>query len=96
MQRMGMVLGLKADKIDEYVRLHAAVWPDVLAMISGCKSRMGSCRQDNKDYAGARELPPLTAPPNQTSIDDLRVGDRAELVQRQTGHGAVQHARIKK
>ncbi|MEO8063154.1 MAG: hypothetical protein ABI821_10445 [Pseudomonadota bacterium] len=31
-------------------------------LISGCKSRMVSCRQDNKDYAGAKELPPLTAP----------------------------------
>jgi uncharacterized lipoprotein len=31
--------------------------------ISGCKSKMVSCRQDNKDYAGAREMPPLTAPP---------------------------------
>ncbi len=36
MQRMGMVLGLKPEKVDEYVRLHAAVWPDVLAMISAC------------------------------------------------------------
>ena len=34
-----------------------------VTMISGCKSRMVSCRQDNKDYAGAREVPPLTAPP---------------------------------
>jgi len=33
------------------------------AMISGCKSRMVSCKQDNKDYAGAKEVPPLTAPP---------------------------------
>ncbi|TGV95420.1 L-rhamnose mutarotase, partial [Mesorhizobium sp. M2E.F.Ca.ET.154.01.1.1] len=30
MQRMGMVLGLKPEKVEEYVRLHAAVWPDVL------------------------------------------------------------------
>ncbi|RWL20845.1 MULTISPECIES: L-rhamnose mutarotase [Mesorhizobium] len=36
MQRMGMVLGLKPEKVTEYVRLHAAVWPDVLAMISAC------------------------------------------------------------
>ncbi|TIO93096.1 MAG: L-rhamnose mutarotase, partial [Mesorhizobium sp.] len=32
MQRMGMVLGLKPEKVEEYVRLHAAVWPDVLEM----------------------------------------------------------------
>ena len=34
-----------------------------VTMISGCKSRMVSCKQDDKDYAEARELPPLTAPP---------------------------------
>lgn len=36
MQRMGMVIGLKADKIEAYKRLHAAVWPDILTMISRC------------------------------------------------------------
>ena len=34
-----------------------------IAMISGCKSRMVSCSQDDKDYAGAQEMPPLQAPP---------------------------------
>ena len=33
-----------------------------LAMLSGCKSKETSCKQDNKDYAGAKELPPLKAP----------------------------------
>lgn len=28
-----MVIGLKAEKIEEYKQLHAAVWPDVLAQI---------------------------------------------------------------
>ena len=36
MQRMGMVIGLKPEKVEEYKRLHAAVWPDVLTMISAC------------------------------------------------------------
>jgi L-rhamnose mutarotase len=36
MQRHGMVIGLKAEKLEEYKRLHAAVWPDVLAMIKKC------------------------------------------------------------
>ena len=37
MQRMGMVIGLKAGaRSTEYKRLHAAVWPEVLAMISAC------------------------------------------------------------
>ena len=39
MQRMGQVIGLNAEKIAEYKRLHAAVWPDVLRMISECNIR---------------------------------------------------------
>lgn len=39
MQRYGMVTGLHPDKIDEYKKLHTAVWPDVLAMISKCNIR---------------------------------------------------------
>src|SRR3982751_1851600 len=32
--------------------------------LSGCfKSKMSSCSQTNKDYAGAQDLPPLQAPP---------------------------------
>jgi len=36
MKRMGMVIGLKPERAAEYKRLHAAVWPDVLSMISAC------------------------------------------------------------
>jgi len=32
------------------------------AALTGCKSRMESCSQTNKDYAGAKEAPPLKAP----------------------------------
>ena len=39
MQRIGMVIGVRPDRITEYRRLHAAVWPDVLAMISACNIR---------------------------------------------------------
>jgi L-rhamnose mutarotase len=39
MQRMGQVIGLNVEKIAEYKRLHAAVWPDVLAMITACNIR---------------------------------------------------------
>lgn len=39
MQRMGMVIGLKADKVEVYKRLHAAVWPEILAKISDCNIR---------------------------------------------------------
>lgn len=39
MQRIGMVIGVKPEKIEDYKRLHAAVWPEVLAMISACSIR---------------------------------------------------------
>ncbi len=36
MKRYGMVIGLQPEKIEEYKRLHAAAWPDVLKMIRQC------------------------------------------------------------
>lgn len=36
MQRMGMVINLKPEKVVAYKRLHAAVWPEILAQISAC------------------------------------------------------------
>jgi len=38
-RRYGKVIGLKDEKIAEYKRLHAAVWPEVNAMISACNIR---------------------------------------------------------
>lgn len=39
MKRYGSVIQVKPDRLGEYVRLHAAVWPDVLAMITACNIR---------------------------------------------------------
>ncbi len=39
MERMGKVIGLNAEKVAEYKRLHADVWPGVLAKISECNIR---------------------------------------------------------
>jgi L-rhamnose mutarotase len=36
MQRHGWVIGLRPEKVEEYKRLHAAVWPAVLRMIKDC------------------------------------------------------------
>lgn len=36
MQRMGMMIGLMPDKVEDYKRLHSAVWPEILAKISEC------------------------------------------------------------
>jgi len=37
--RYGQVIGLNAEKLEEYKRLHAAVWPGVLKMIGKCHIR---------------------------------------------------------
>lgn len=39
MKRYGQVIGVKTEKLEEYKRLHAAVWPEVLAMIHQCNIR---------------------------------------------------------
>jgi L-rhamnose mutarotase len=33
MKRYGMVIGIRPEKLDEYKRLHAAVWPQVLKLL---------------------------------------------------------------
>ncbi len=38
-QRFGQIIRLKPEKYEEYKRLHAAVWPDVLAKIHECNIR---------------------------------------------------------
>jgi len=39
MKRYGSVIGVRPEKLEEYKRLHAAVWPDVLKMIKNCNIR---------------------------------------------------------
>jgi L-rhamnose mutarotase len=39
MKRYGSVIGVRPEKLDEYKKLHAAVWPDVLKMIQQCHIR---------------------------------------------------------
>jgi L-rhamnose mutarotase len=36
MKRYGMVIGLRPEKVAEYIQLHAAIWPDLLRMIKEC------------------------------------------------------------
>lgn len=38
-ERYGMVIGVKPEKIEYYKRLHAAAWPGVLARIKDCHIR---------------------------------------------------------
>lgn len=39
MRRMGMLIGLKPDRVAEYKKLHAAVWPEILDKIRECNIR---------------------------------------------------------
>jgi L-rhamnose mutarotase len=39
MKRYGYVIILHLERVSEYVRLHAAVWPEVLKMIRACHIR---------------------------------------------------------
>jgi L-rhamnose mutarotase len=39
MKRYGSIIGVREEKIEEYKRLHAAVWPGVLQMITECNIR---------------------------------------------------------
>jgi len=39
MKRYGMIIGLKPEKLEEYKRLHKAVWPGVLKTIADCNIR---------------------------------------------------------
>ena len=55
-----------SQKVASVMRIAGILLLSVLATTSltGCfKSRLTSCSQDNKDYAGAQEMPPLQAPP---------------------------------
>ena len=39
MKRFGMAIKVRPEKLEEYKRLHANVWPDVLTMIATCNIR---------------------------------------------------------
>ena len=39
MKRFGQVIGVKPERLAEYVEVHANVWPEVLAMIEECNMR---------------------------------------------------------
>lgn len=46
MKRFGQVIGIKPEHIEEYTKLHADVWPDVLEKIEECNIRNYSIYRD--------------------------------------------------
>jgi len=53
------------------MRISSALLASILvtATLSGCKSPLSQCRESNEDYAGAKELPPIQAPPGLEAPD---------------------------
>ncbi len=41
MKRCGMVIKIKPDKFEEYKKLHANPWPEILELIRDCNIRSG-------------------------------------------------------
>ena len=39
MKRYGSIIGVRPEKLEEYKKLHAAVWPEVLQTIRECNIR---------------------------------------------------------
>jgi L-rhamnose mutarotase len=52
MKRYGMVIGLNEEKLEEYKELHAAVWPEILEIITKCNVRNYSIFLHKLDKAG--------------------------------------------
>jgi L-rhamnose mutarotase len=52
MKRFGQVIGVKPETLDRYKAYHAAVWPEILDMISQCNIRNYSIfYKDHKLFA---------------------------------------------
>ena len=79
MNRVGQIIGLKPDQIEVYERLHAAVWPEVLAMISACNIRNYSIFRHGEllfayfEYTGndyEADMAKMAADPEDTRVVD--------------------------
>lgn len=52
MKRYGQIIGVKPEHFEEYKKYHAAVWPEVLRMITACNIRNYSIfHKDNQLFA---------------------------------------------
>ena len=52
MKRYGQIIGVRPEHFEEYKKYHAAVWPDVLKMITACNIRNYSIyHKDNQLFA---------------------------------------------
>jgi uncharacterized lipoprotein len=60
-----------SEKVARLMRISAALLASLLltATLAGCKSPLRECHESNEDYAGAKEMPPIHAPPGLETPD---------------------------
>ena len=63
MKRYGSVLGLKPEAVADYVRVHAAVWPEMLQALD---RHLGSVEQRMARTDQLRLVPMIEEPPLQS------------------------------
>lgn len=80
MRRFGQHATLKSDKVEEYVALHATVWPEVLGVISACNLTNYSI------YISGNELFCYFEYTGEDYEADMRRMDESEVMQRWWTH----------
>ena len=94
MQRFGQLIGVKPEKLEEYKRYHAAVWPGVLDMITKCNIRNYSIfEKDNLlfayfEYVGddfAADMAKMAADPETQRWWDIMMPCQAPIPTRAEG-----------
>ena len=77
-QRMGMVIGVKPEKLAEYKRLHAEPWPDMNAALSAANIRNYSIylREPENLLFGYWEYVGVDYPADMQILGDLAVTRR--------------------
>ena len=94
MQRFGQLIGVKPEKLEEYKRYHAAVWPTILAMITECNIRNYSIFEKDHllfayfEYVGddfAADMAKMAADPETQRWWDLQMPCQAPIPTRAEG-----------
>lgn len=94
MKRFGQVIGVKPEHFEEYARLHADVWPDVLDMIRECNIRNYSIFHRGNllfayfEYVGddfEKDMQKMAADPKTQEWWDVVMPMQAPLENRQEG-----------
>ena len=78
MKRYGMVLGVRPEKLEEYKRLHAAVWPEIIRLLEQANVRNYSIFQKDELLFSYFS----TGSDRRRLLQDERRADRQAMVRR--------------